>query len=100
MKNTRDSLRDLPRFVRPGVSGDLGSVAEYHASTTGSRVYARRIALGMTQEETARRTGLSPTAISHFEHGRRKPCLKSLLLICGALECSPDDLLLGANKQL
>ena len=99
MKNMRDSLRavNLPRFVRPCAAGDLGTVAEYHASATGSRVYARRIALGMTQEELEQRTGLKPTAISHFECGRRKPCLKNLLLLCGALECSPNDLLLGAN---
>jgi DNA-binding Xre family transcriptional regulator len=90
---------NAPFIVRPGVSGDLGSVAEYHASTTGSRVYARRVALGMTQEELERRTGLKPTAISHFECGRRKPCLKNLLLLCGALECSPNDLLLGANNS-
>lgn len=99
MKNTKDSLRavDLPSFVRPGVSGDVGSVAEYHAFTTGSRAYARRIALGMTQEELKQRTGLKPTAISHFECGRRRPCLKNLLLLCFALQCSPNDLLLGVN---
>lgn len=97
--NTTAPAVDLPRLVRPGVSGDLGSVAEYHSFTTGSRVYARRVALGMTQEELGRRTGLKPTAISHFESGRRKPCLKNLLLLCGSLECSPNDLLLGANHR-
>lgn len=76
-------------------SGDLGSVAEYNTLTTRSRVHARMVALGMTQEELERKTGLKKSAIRHFECGRRRQCVKNLLIICSALECTPNDLLLS-----
>lgn len=70
-------------------------LAEYHAFALGSRIFDRRESVCMTQEELSIATGLKPTAISHFERGRRKPCIKNLLLLCSALKCSPNHLLLG-----
>lgn len=53
-----------------------------------SREYA-----GMTQAELAEKTGLQPTAISHFETGSRRPCINNLRKLCKALHCSADSLL-------
>lgn len=48
---------------------------------------------GMTQAELAEKTGLQPTAISHFETGSRRPCINNLRKPCKALRCSADSLL-------
>lgn len=48
---------------------------------------------GITQSDLAERTGLKPSAISHFESGRRRPCLANLVKLADALGCSADVLL-------
>jgi transcriptional regulator with XRE-family HTH domain len=48
---------------------------------------------GWTQEELGKRTGLKATAISHFESGRRTPCMGNLIKLCQALRVSADDML-------
>lgn len=48
---------------------------------------------GWTQEDLGKRTGLKATAISHFESGRRTPCMGNLIKLCQALRVSADDLL-------
>lgn len=49
----------------------------------------------MTQTDLAQATGLKPSAISHFEGGRRKPSMKNLILLANTLEVSIDDLIGG-----
>jgi len=41
----------------------------------------------------AKKTGLNPTAISHFLNGRREPSLGNFRKICVALEVAPSILL-------
>jgi transcriptional regulator with XRE-family HTH domain len=45
------------------------------------------------QEELAKKAGLPPSSISHFECGRRKPSLRNLVRLADALEMSADFLL-------
>lgn len=53
----------------------------------------RREAMGLTQEDLARRTGLSVRMISDLERGRtRKPHPRSLQLLTTALELDPSDM--------
>ncbi len=52
-----------------------------------------REVLGLTQEDIAVRSGLKPSAISHFESGRREPSLKNVVKICKAFRCSPNVLI-------
>jgi transcriptional regulator with XRE-family HTH domain len=47
---------------------------------------------GMSQSELAKATGLMPSAVSHFELGRRTPTCENLLKLADALEISLDDL--------
>jgi transcriptional regulator with XRE-family HTH domain len=50
---------------------------------------------GWSQTELADRTGLQPSAISHFEDGRRVPSAANLLNLSKALATSCDYLLGG-----
>lgn len=52
-----------------------------------------RIDRGLTQNDLATATGLKPSAINHFEKGRRTPCTRNLCLLADALETSADVLL-------
>ena len=47
----------------------------------------------MSQTDLAKKTGLMPSAISHFETGRRSPRLLNLWKLCKALNVTPNELL-------
>lgn len=59
----------------------------------GSRLAESRRALGMTQEETANRLGVTPQAVSKWERGTSSPDLEMLYRICSLLGTSADYLL-------
>jgi transcriptional regulator with XRE-family HTH domain len=46
-----------------------------------------------TQSELAGRAGMQPSAIAHFEAGRRKPSFDNARALAKALEVSADSLL-------
>src|SRR5262245_2414420 len=48
---------------------------------------------GMSQAQLAERTGLQPSAVSHFEAGRRSPSFENLSVLADALGVSTDHLL-------
>lgn len=54
--------------------------------------------LGISQAELSQRTGLMPSAISHFEGGRREPNIKNLAKLAKALGVTTDRLLFGIEK--
>jgi transcriptional regulator with XRE-family HTH domain len=62
------------------------------------RLLEAREARGWTQDDLGKRTGLKATAISHFESGRRTPCMGNLIRLCRALNVSADHLL-GLTKD-
>jgi transcriptional regulator with XRE-family HTH domain len=47
----------------------------------------------MTQADVARAAHLEPSAVAHFESGRRRPCAANLRAICVAIGVSADYLL-------
>ena len=47
----------------------------------------------LSQTDLAERTGLQPSAISHFETGKRAPSFENLKRLADALSCSVDYLL-------
>ncbi|MCQ0970104.1 helix-turn-helix domain-containing protein [Paracoccus sp. TK19116] len=59
----------------------------------GARLLAAREARQWNQSELARRSGLQPAAIGHFEHGRRKPSFANIRALARALDVSADFLL-------
>jgi transcriptional regulator with XRE-family HTH domain len=53
---------------------------------------------GLSQSDLAAKTGLQPSAISHFEAGRRSPSFDNLRRLADALNV-PIDYLLGRSTQ-
>lgn len=51
-----------------------------------------RLGKSMTQDALAKKTGLTPEWISHFETGRRKPSLNNLVKLADALQITLDEL--------
>lgn len=48
---------------------------------------------GLNQAQLAEKTGLQPSAISHFEKGRRSPSFDNLRVLADSLGVSTDHLL-------
>ena len=48
---------------------------------------------GLSQADLAQKTGLQPSAVSHFETGRRSPSFENLRALADALGISTDHLL-------
>jgi transcriptional regulator with XRE-family HTH domain len=48
---------------------------------------------GLTQSELAEKSGMKPSAISHFESGRRRPSFDNLKKLADALNVNIDFLL-------
>ena len=61
----------------------------------GERIYKRRKALKLTQEELAEQVETSRVYISNIERGEAAPSLEMLLSIANVLNVSADDLLAG-----
>ncbi|MFQ5801330.1 MAG: helix-turn-helix domain-containing protein [Candidatus Methylomirabilales bacterium] len=64
----------------------------------GKAVRARRLALGLSQEELADRAGLDRTYVSGVERGRRNITLLNIHALARALETSPAALLKGSRS--
>ncbi len=56
-----------------------------------------RTGLGLSQQELARRCGLSRTEISLFERRARSPRLEMIVALSKALDVEPGDLLAGID---
>ena len=54
---------------------------------------ARRLAVGLSQEQLSRLTDLHPTEISRLERGVREPRLSTIVRVAWALGVSPSELL-------
>jgi transcriptional regulator with XRE-family HTH domain len=61
------------------------------------RLRAAREAKGLSQADLAEKTGLQPSAISHFETGRRAPAFDNLKVLADALSVT-TDYLMGREK--
>ena len=61
------------------------------------RLRAARENRQISQADLAQRSGLQPSAISHFESGRRSPSFDNLRRLADALEVTTDYLLGRAN---
>lgn len=61
----------------------------------GSKVEAMRIALGVSQEELAKRVGLKRASICNIEAGRQRVLLDDVQKFADAMATSPRALLRG-----
>lgn len=73
-------------------------VIDYKAM--GRRVAERRKALGLKQYEVCEMIGANEKYLSNIETARCAMSIESLLLICEALQTTPDYLLLGHESKI
>ncbi|MBR2890233.1 MAG: helix-turn-helix domain-containing protein [Oscillospiraceae bacterium] len=69
-------------------------------NTIGSRIAAKRKALGMTQEDLAKILGVSSQAVSKWENDVSCPDITLLPQLANALNCTTDALLSGKEDQV
>lgn len=65
----------------------------------GRNLSARREALHLTQEDLAKRSGVTQQAISLIEAGKRSPTENTMDLLAEALGCGTSDLVDGGKKE-
>lgn len=65
----------------------------------GMRIRQQRKKLKMTQEDLAKKAGISVSFLGHIERGSRKASLETLLSISSAVEATPDELLRDSLSQ-
>lgn len=69
------------------------------ATLIGKHVTARRVAKGWSQQEVAKRAGISRQSVSFIELGSTCPSLTVLYQVAGALGCEAFDLI-PAQRQV
>ena len=67
-------------------------------TTFSQRLREARHRRCMSQNNLAKCSGLEPSAISHFETGRREPSIKNLVRLADALSITCDFLLAREDK--
>ena len=59
----------------------------------GRRIRAKRRALKLTQSALAEMAGVTPSFLGHIERGTRVMSVETLVALCPALGCTPNELL-------
>ena len=67
------------------------------ARTIGAIIKARREKVGLNKTELAEKSGLTPSAITYYENGSRKPNIPSMAKLCKALGMSMDEIMGNTN---
>jgi transcriptional regulator with XRE-family HTH domain len=96
-----DSGADYTIVLRANTIGcsPLASASRNLTSLSFAReVRRRRQALGMTLEQLAERSGLTPNYIGTVENGRRDPSLSTVLALAKGLGVSPAELVGGVAE--
>jgi transcriptional regulator with XRE-family HTH domain len=62
----------------------------------GTRIKSTRQTQGLTQENLAEMSGISPQHVSHIENSGTKLSLPCLVSICNALNTTPNDILMDS----
>lgn len=68
---------------------------ELDYSKIGSRIRMVRKAKNWSQDELAKKCGISMSFLGHIERGTRIMSLETFVSICGALDVDADELLWG-----
>jgi len=72
-------------------------VTVYNTRLLRRRLRECRLDLGFTQAQLGKMTGFHPSAVAHFESGRRSPSVWNLCRLAQALDVS-TDFLLGRSR--
>ncbi len=83
--NVKDAVPHVPYALR--------------METMGERIRQLRIARGLTQEQLAKRSGVTKSAVSQWEDGSTKNLkLQTFLLVLDALGTDANFLIYGENR--
>jgi transcriptional regulator with XRE-family HTH domain len=66
----------------------------------GERLRHRARELGLSVSELARRAGIESSKFGKYVRNTHEPDLTTLLQICGALDVTPNDLLLPTAREV
>ncbi|MGI9861348.1 helix-turn-helix transcriptional regulator [Moorella naiadis] len=66
----------------------------------GNRIKQKRLELGLTQEDVAKKIGVNRSTVSSWEIGRREPDGEILAKLANILQCSTDFLLRNKTSSL
>lgn len=64
----------------------------FDINTFAAKLRGKRAEADFTQEELARRSGVSAASIKDYENGRTSPLLDNAYALAAALGCSVNDL--------
>lgn len=64
-------------------------------STIGKRISAKRVELGLTQQQLSEKSLIAIPTISNIEGDKRMPSIDTLIQLAPVLNCSIDYILLG-----
>lgn len=67
--------------------------------TIRDRIFDKLAELNMTQKEFAKRTGIPETTISDWKKKKTNPTSEKILIICKALNVTPEWLLSGVETH-
>lgn len=65
--------------------------------TISERIFERLEDLDMTQKEFSQKTGIQQSTISEWKKNKTNPSSDKILVICSALDVTPEWLLSGVN---
>ena len=71
------------------------AVIDIHHQEFCAEIRRRRLAAGLTLEQLAERSGLTPNYIGTIENGKRDPSLSTVLAIATGLDLQPGELFGG-----
>jgi len=66
----------------------------------GDRIRARRLEIGLSQEDLGDASGLHRTYVGHLERGEVNPSLLNILKVAAALRIDGADLIRGLSETL
>lgn len=66
----------------------------------GNRIKKYRISIKMTQQEFAKRLGVTGASVSAYENGTRYPSLDIIVKIAKVLNITTDELLTGKREKV
>ena len=69
------------------------NLTEFVAMEFGTEIRRRRLALGMTLEQLAEGSKLTPNYIGTIENGKRDPSISTITAIAKGLDLAPGELL-------
>ena len=88
MNHSQWKTRRTKKLLGETVEESPGYVEAGHALALGQAVYDRRIALGISQADLARRAGMTQPQVSNIEGGDAVPTLPLLTRLAAALDAS------------